>query len=255
MAEVALSLEGKVAWVTGAGRGTGRAIAEGLAALGASVLVQARTAEEVDLVAQKIRADGGQANAIVGSVADPETAERVVDLAMQEYGRLDVLVNNAGISPTLRRSEKVTDEEWAAVIDTNLSGPFYSTRAAGRVMLAQQSGSVVNISSVHGSVGFPRLAAYSASKGGLELLTKTFALEWAGSGVRVNAVAPGYLETRMTEGLRDSDRHREMIRSQIPLGRFGRPDEIVGAVSFLASDASTYVTGTIVRVDGGWTAR
>ncbi|MBC9732349.1 SDR family NAD(P)-dependent oxidoreductase [Nocardioides marmotae] len=255
MTEVGLSLEGKTVWVTGAGRGAGRAIADGMAALGANVLLQARTATEIDLAAEKIRANGGRALAVAGSVADPRTADRVVNLAVAEFGRLDVLINNAGISPALRRSEQVTDDEWSAVIDTNLSGPFYTTRAAGRVMLAQGSGSIVNVSSVHGTVGFPRLAAYSASKGGLELLTKTFAVEWAASGVRVNAVAPGYLETQMTEGLRNSDRHHEMIRSKIPLGRFGRPEEVVAAVAYLASDASSYVTGTIVRVDGGWTAQ
>jgi NAD(P)-dependent dehydrogenase (short-subunit alcohol dehydrogenase family) len=251
----AQSLDGKVAWVTGAGRGTGRAVAEGLAASGARVILHARTAAEVHDVADKLTAAGAEAEAVVGSVTDRASIDAVIDLAHRRWGQLDVLVNNAGISPVMRRSEDLSDEEWASVIDTNLTGLFQCTRAAGRVMIAQGRGSVVNISSVHGSVGYPRLAAYSASKGGVEVLTKTLALEWAPHGVRVNAVAPGYLKTQMTAGLRASDRHADAIESRIPMGRFGLPSEVVDAVMFLCSEAASYVTGSILRVDGGWTAQ
>lgn len=255
MSGFAQSLDGKVAWITGAGRGIGRAVAEGLAASGARVILLARTAGEVRDAADKITAAGGEAEAMVGSITDRASIDAVIDLADRRWGRLDILVNNAGISPILRRSEDLGDDEWASVIDTNLTGLFQCTRAAARVMIAQGRGSVVNISSVHGSVGYPRLAAYSASKGGVELLTKTLALEWAPHGVRVNAVAPGYLETQMTAGLRASDRHAGAIESRIPMGRFGLPSEVVEAVLFLCSDAASYVTGSILPVDGGWTAQ
>jgi NAD(P)-dependent dehydrogenase (short-subunit alcohol dehydrogenase family) len=249
------SLEGKVAWVTGAGRGTGLAIAEGLASRGVAVLLQARSREEVEAAAEKIRANGGQAEALVGSVTSTQAAAEAVRTVMDSWGRLDILVNNAGISPVMARTEELSDEAWSAVVDTNLSGVFYTCRAAATVMLPRRRGSVINISSVHGTVGFPRLAAYSASKGAVELFTKTLALEWADRGVRVNAVAPGYLATRMTEGLRASDHHAQAIRSKIPLGRFGTPEEVVGAVAYLGSDEASYVTGSIMAVDGGWTAQ
>lgn len=255
MTDFAHSLDGKVAWVTGAGRGTGRAVSEGLAACGARVILHARTAAEVNEVAAKIVSDGGEAVAVVGSITDPASIDEVVELANDRWGQLDILINNAGISPVLRRSEDLTDDEWSAVIETNLTGVFYCTRAAVKGMLARGNGSIVNISSVHGTVGFPRLAAYTASKGGVELLTKTLALEWARTGVRVNAVAPGYLATAMTAGLRASDRHADAIEAKIPMGRFGLPGEVVGAVTFLCSDAASYVTGSILRVDGGWTAQ
>ena len=249
------TLDGKVAWVTGAGRGTGRAIAEGLAARGCRLLLQARTADEVLDVRDKLVAAGAEAEAVIGSITDPAAVDEALGVARTRWGRLDVLVNNAGISPTLRRSEDLTDEEWSSVIGTNLTGVFACSRAAASIMIPQGSGSIVNISSVHGRAGFPRLAAYSASKGGVEMLTRTLAVEWAEHGIRVNAVAPGYLETQMTAGLRASDRHSTAIRDRIPLGRFGLPAEVVGAVLFLCGDASSYVTGSTIAVDGGWTAR
>ena len=255
MIDMTQGLDGKVAWVTGAGRGAGRAIAEGLSACGVRVLLQARTATEVMEVRDKLVASGGEAEVVIGSVADPEVVDRAIDTAGSRWGSLDILVNNAGISPVLRRSEQVSADEWSAIIGTNLNGAFYCTRAAAEKMIAARAGSIVNISSVHGTVGQPRLAAYSASKGGLELLTKTLAVEWAAYGVRVNAVAPGYLETRMTEGLRSSDRHAEAIESRIPMKRFGLPHEVVGAVVFLCSDQASYITGATLAVDGGWTAQ
>ena len=244
-------LSGKVAWVTGAGRGVGRALAEGLAEAGATVVLQARSADELEVVREKIVANGGTAEVVVGDVTDEETAQRVTDLATERWGRLDVLVNNAGISPSLERSERISADDWRQVLDINLTGVFLCARAAGRVMLEQGSGSVVNMSSVHGQVGFPRLAAYSASKGGVEMLTRTLALEWAAAGVRVNAVAPGYLETQMTEGLRQSDRWAARLREKIPMGRFGRPEEIGAAACFLASPRAGYITGVTLVVDGG----
>lgn len=172
----------------------------------------------------------------------------------REWGRLDVLVNSAGISPAFKGAELIEDEEWRQIVDVNLSGAFFCCRETGRLMLQQGSGSIVNISSVHGSVGGARLAAYAATKGGVEALTRTLAVEWAGRGVRVNAVAPGYFETEMTAGLRRG-RWRQWLLERIPAGRFGLPEQLVPAVLFLATDASSYGTGATLFVDGGWTAQ
>ncbi|MET7877531.1 SDR family NAD(P)-dependent oxidoreductase [Micromonospora profundi] len=248
-------LQGKVAWVTGAGQGVGAAIAEGLAEAGASVILQSRRMDALEAVRDKIVANGGTADIVAGDVTDEAVAEAVVTLARRRWDRLDILVNNAGISPALHRSEQLSVADWQQVIDTNLSGVFVCARAAGAIMIEQGAGSIVNMSSVHGQVGLPRLAAYSASKGGVEQLTRTLALEWAAAGVRVNAVAPGYLETPMTAGLRSHDQWSRRLRERIPMGRFGQPHEVVGAVAFLASDAASYVTGSILHVDGGWTAQ
>jgi NAD(P)-dependent dehydrogenase (short-subunit alcohol dehydrogenase family) len=254
MTGVIPSLDGKVAWVTGAGRGTGRAVAEALAASGSKVILFARSSGELSDVCDKIVAGGGEAAIVVGSVLDTESIDRVTELAVQRWGQLDILINNAGISPVMRRSEELSDTEWNDIVQTNLTGSFYCARAAARLMIPARTGCIVNMSSVHGLVGYPRLAAYSASKGGMDLLTKSLSAEWAQFGIRVNAVAPGYLETQMTAGLRASDRHAGAIESRIPMGRFGLPGEVVGAVTYLCSDAASYVTGSILRVDGGWTA-
>jgi NAD(P)-dependent dehydrogenase (short-subunit alcohol dehydrogenase family) len=246
-------LDGRVAWVTGAGRGLGRAIAQGLAASGADVVLTSRTPAELAETLAKIEADGGCGLVRPGDVTQQEQVHAIVEAALARFGRLDILVNNAGISPVLVRSELLALADWKRILDVNLTGAFLCAQAAGQRMLGNGGGSIVNVSSVHGRAGSPRLAAYTASKGGLELLTRTLALEWAEQGVRVNAIAPGYFETGMTEGIRASTRSASLIQ-RIPLGSFGIPQQVIGAVLFLASDMSSYVTGTTVSVDGGWTA-
>ncbi len=250
-----LRLDGKAAWITGASRGLGRALAFALAGAGAELLLTARDAAGVEQVAQTIREAGGVAHAVPGSVADDDALAATLAFARREWGRLDVLVNNAGISPSFARAEEVEDALWREVLEVNLTGPFRCCKAALPLLEAAGGASVVNVSSIHGHVAHERVAAYGASKGGLELLTRTLALEWARRGIRVNALAPGYLETDMTSGLREHGRWRERLLDRIPLGRFGAPAEIAGAVLFLASDASSYVTGTTLFADGGWTAQ
>lgn len=247
-------LSGKPAWVTGASRGLGRAIAEGLAAAGADVAVTARSSEDLQQVRLTVTDLERECLVLAGSVSSVADVLESVATIRARWGGLDVLVHCAGISPILKRAEQTTDEEWREVIDVNLNGAFTCAREAGRLMLESGGGSIVLISSVHGQVGMARLAPYAASKGALELLGRSLALEWADRGVRVNTVAPGYFETDMTRGLRGHERSRTRLLDQVPLGRFGSPEELTGAAVYLASDASSYVTGSTLTIDGGWTA-
>jgi NAD(P)-dependent dehydrogenase (short-subunit alcohol dehydrogenase family) len=249
-----LRLDGKVAWVTGASRGLGRELALALAGAGAELLLSARSAAAVEQVAEEVRAAGGRAEVAAGSVAEPADVAAAAATIDRIWGRLDLLVNNAAVSPSFTRAERIGDADWQEVLDVNLGGAFSCCKAALPLLRAAPSGCVVNVSSVHGRAAHERLAAYAASKGGLELLTRTLALEWATDGIRVNAVAPGYLQTEMTSGLRDHPHWGEALLGRIPLRRFAAPAEIVGAIMFLASDASSYVTGATLAVDGGWTA-
>ncbi|MQA08971.1 MAG: SDR family oxidoreductase [Pseudonocardiaceae bacterium] len=246
-------LSRRIAWVTGAGKGLGKAMVEALANAGATVALTARTEKDIQNVASSLRHSGHNALALPGSVAKSSAVDALVKQIVDEYGRIDVLVNCAGISPVFKRSERLTDDEWSDVLGVNLSGTFNCCRAAGAHMLRSGAGSIVNVSSVHGTTGFPRVAAYAASKGGVEALTRALAVEWADRGVRVNTIAPGYFRTELSEGLLSS-KWSDTIQSRIPQNRYGHGDDLAGAVVFLASDASRYVTGSTMFVDGGWTA-
>jgi NAD(P)-dependent dehydrogenase (short-subunit alcohol dehydrogenase family) len=244
------SLSDKVVWVTGAGRGLGREIALGMAARRATVVATSRSATELD--ALRAEADG-TVRAVPGSVADPDFVASAASSIVEELGRLDVLVTMAGISPTVEPSEQVDDSHWEHVISVNLTGTFYCCREAGRHMLEAGTGSIITVSSVHGRHGIPRQLAYAASKGGVEQLTRTLGAEWAPRGVRVNCLAPGYFVTDLTAAYVKSH-HGERTLKRIPLGRFGQTPEIVGAAVYLASDESSYLTGSVLTIDGGWSA-
>jgi NAD(P)-dependent dehydrogenase (short-subunit alcohol dehydrogenase family) len=248
------SLEGKVAVVTGSSRGIGRAIAEGLASAGAAVTVNGRNPEATQTVAGAIAEAGGKSLAVPADVGDATEVERLIDVTVRTFGHLDILVNSAGISPYFKPAETMTEAEWDDVMNVNLKGVFLCCQVAGRVMIRQKSGRIINISSIAGKVALPRLIAYSSAKGAINQLTRVLAVEWAPHHILVNAIAPGYIETDLTKGLRENRVRRETLLRQVPLGRLGQPEEIVGAAIYLASDASSYVTGEILNVDGGWLA-
>jgi len=244
-----MDLSGKVALVTGARRGLGKAIALTMARAGAQVAVNdvADGARESEQVAEEIRALGRKALVVAADITDAGQVQAMVERVVAEAGGLDVLVNNAGITrdtPLIRMS----DEDWRQVLEVNLTGAFLCTRAAARHMI-RHGGAIVNISSVVGLAGNPGQANYAASKAGLIGLTKSCARELASRGVRVNAVAPGFIESPMTDKLPQQVRERWL--SQIPLARLGAADDVAAAAVFLASPLASYVTGQVLCVDGG----
>ncbi|MEL6788308.1 MAG: 3-oxoacyl-[acyl-carrier-protein] reductase [Cyanobacteria bacterium J06607_15] len=240
-------LKDKVAIVTGASRGIGKAAALALVTQGAKVVVNyARSSDAAEATVQEITAAGGEAIAVQADVSQADQVDKLIKTTIEQFGRIDVLVNNAGITKdTLLLRMK--PEQWQAVIDLNLTGVFLCTKAVSKIMLKQRSGRIINIASVAGQMGNPGQANYSAAKAGVIGFTKTVAKELANRGVTVNAVAPGFIETDMTNDLKSDD-----IIKFIPLGRYGKPEEVAGAIRFLASDpAAAYITGQVFNVDGG----
>ena len=241
-------LKDKVALITGSGRGIGRAIALKFAENGADVAVSDVDAPSAEATAEAIRKRGRRAIAVVCDVRDAAACKALVDKVVETFSRLDILVNNAGITRD-KLLIGMKDEDWDLVLDVNLKGAFYCTRAALRPMGKQRFGRIINIASIVGLTGNPGQANYAASKGGLIALTKTVAKEMASRNITANAIAPGFIQTEMTDKLREE--WKEAVLKQIPLGRMGTADEVAACALFLASDLAAYVTGHVLQVDGG----
>ncbi len=242
-------LTGKICIVTGGGRGIGRGMAEGLARNGATVVLTGRTLAPLEEAAAAI---GNGAWAHTADVSKEADVIALRDAVIAKHGRIDVLVNNAGVDPIFKQIDRTSLEEWQNIIDINLTGLFLCCKYLGGAMV--RGGSVINISSLAGHVGLVRSVPYCASKGGAELLTKALAIDWAERGVRVNTVAPGWVDTDLTHKLLEHEVHGQRMLSGTPMGRFGTPRDMAGGVVFLASDASAFMTGQSLVIDGGWTA-
>jgi 2-deoxy-D-gluconate 3-dehydrogenase len=247
-------LDGKVALVTGASSGIGQAIAIALAEAGADVACHCRTAGKSDETVVAIQKTGRRAVPVVGDLAEKTAPNKLAEDTLSEFGRIDILVNNAGM---IRRSPAVdfSDEDWQAVIDVNLSSVFRLSQIAGRTMIENGGGKIVNVASLLSFQGGITVPAYTASKSGVAGLTKALANEWAKHHVNVNAIAPGYIATQNTAALQADETRNRQILERIPAGRWGEPSDLAGAAVFLASPASDYVHGHILTVDGGWMGR
>jgi len=243
-------LSGRVAIVTGGSKGLGRAMALGLAEAGAKVAVVSRTRSLIEETAAEIVKKGGEAIAVPTDMRSEEDVERMVALVAEKFGRIDILINNAGIGGS-RKVVAMTTDEWSNMMDTNVKSIFLAVRAVGKVMIRQRSGKVSNVSSVLGKGALPRSMHYGASKAAIIHMTKTLALEWAPFNIHVNGIAPGWFLTEMTKDQQEGE-NREFLIRRIPFGRFGNPEEMVGLAVFLASDASNYITGDTVFIDGGY---
>ena len=244
-------LSGRVALVTGGSKGLGKTFAQALLSCGADVAIAGRDLGALDEACGELVGDGRAAFGIAADVTEREQVERMVAAVIERFGRLDILVNNAGTNVRKPLLE-LSDDEWDTVLDLNLRGSMLAARAAGRHMVAQRSGRVINISSVLSAVALPGISAYSASKGAVMQLTRALALEWAQANVTVNCIGPAYFTTEMTRPLYDDPERRRFIEERTPMGRWGQPDELAGAVVFLASDAARFITGQTIFVDGGW---
>lgn len=249
-------LKGKAVIITGARRGMGKADALAFAENGAKVVVADISQEECQLVVDEIEKNGGEGLAVKCDVSNEKEVEEMIKKTVEKFGKVDILVNNAGICQ-FKPFLELTEDEWKKTLDINLKGYFFCAKAAAKEMAKQKSGAIVNITSVvmgQIGMGMAGLAHYSASKGGIAALTKTLALELAPYNIRVNAIAPGAIDTPMTASVKEDSKILEQTLAMIPMRRMGKPEEIAKAVLFLSSDDSSYITGSIVVVDGGWLA-
>ncbi len=248
-----LSLEGKIAVVTGGTSGIGRALSLGLAEAGADVIASARRQQQVDETAHEIEARGRGTLRLASDVCDRSSLERLLAATLDRFGKIDILVNCAGKikrTPTLA----VSEEEWADILNTNLTGTFRACQVFGKSMLDRGYGRIVNITSLNSYVALSEVAAYAASKSGVASLTRSLAVEWSRQGVTVNAIAPGVFRTSLNANLLDSTQRGQELLMRTPMGRFGKTEELIGAAIFLASDAASFVTGQTIIVAGGFLA-
>jgi NAD(P)-dependent dehydrogenase (short-subunit alcohol dehydrogenase family) len=246
---------GKIVIVTGGSRGIGKAIAMGFGNADAKVVIAARKIKLMEEVVKEIEQWGGHASYVKCDLTRDEDIYHLVGETVKRYGTIDILVNNSGIGPFLMKSEEVTKAMWEEVIQVNLLAPFLLCREVAKIMMKNNWGRIINIASVGGMVGFQRQIAYSATKGALVQMTKVMAIEWSRRyNITVNAIAPAYIETDLTEGMRSSEKISTNLLQRTPMGRFGDPKEVVTAALYLASESSSYTTGSVLPVDGGWMA-
>jgi NAD(P)-dependent dehydrogenase (short-subunit alcohol dehydrogenase family) len=251
------SLDGKVAVVTGGGRGIGRAIAFGLANAGAKVVITSRKIEDLEATAAEINAAGGEAFALQSHLGKMDEIQKMVDAVLEKYERIDILVNNAGASPAMASVLETDERLWDTVMNLNLKGVYFVSQAVAKIMKAQGGGKIINIASIDAFKPEPGVSVYSVSKAGVRMVTKSFAMELAADNIQVNTIAPGPIDTKMMNSHwfhlspEEAKKAREDMEKTLPLGRIGVPDEIVGAVLYLASGASNYTTGAEILIDGG----
>jgi len=248
-----LNLKGKVAIVTGASSGIGRATAIFLAKAGADVVLAARRIEKLEEVTKEIEEMGQKALPIKVDVTEKQDIEKMVSETIKKFGKIDILVNNAGVLDSKNFLE-IDDESWNKVLDVNLRGYLWTAQEAAKEMIKNKSGKIINIASIAGLGAFPQITAYNVSKAAVIMLTKSMATELGPLGINVNAVAPGVIETEMTEGMLKNPKTVQGFLTKIPLGKTGKAENIASVVAFLASDLTDYMTGTTLVVDGGWTA-
>jgi NAD(P)-dependent dehydrogenase (short-subunit alcohol dehydrogenase family) len=248
-----LSLEGRTAVVLGGTSGIGRTLCIGLAQAGADVVASARRQSLVDGVALEIEKQGRKTLRVASDVTDRDSLERLLDKTLAAFGKVDVLVNCAGITKRVP-SLDISEEDWKSILDTNLTGTLRGCQVFGRAMLAQGSGSIINIASLTSFVALYEVAPYAASKAAVVSLTKSLAIEWGKKGVRVNAIAPGVFRTDLNQALLDGTERGKELLMRTPMNRFGKVEELAGAAVFLASDAASFVNGEVIVVDGGFLA-
>jgi NAD(P)-dependent dehydrogenase (short-subunit alcohol dehydrogenase family) len=249
-----MRLKNKVAIITGASKGIGKAIAIAYAREGARVVIASRSLDMLSTIEKQIKGDGGDAMALHLDVRSPESVNTMVDKTIEKYGRLDILVNNAGISMACP-SENLSLEDWKNALETDLYGVFFGCQAAARAMIPQGGGSIINVTSVYGLVAAPGRLAYCTSKAGANMLTKVLAAEWAAKKIRVNAIAPGYVRTELVDGVIQKGMiSLAAIEKRTPMGKIGESEDMVGIAVYMASDESSFMTGSVVNVDGGWVA-
>jgi NAD(P)-dependent dehydrogenase (short-subunit alcohol dehydrogenase family) len=246
------SLNGKVALITGGSRGIGKATALGFARAGADVAIASRKLPDLELVADEIRGLGRKALPVAAHVARLEEIKNLVQTVNKEFGRIDILVNNAGTSPALSPMLDLEERLWDSIMNLNLKGLIFLSQAVARIMKEHDGGTIINVASIAGFRHEPNIGVYSISKSAIVMATKIMAEEWAKYNIRVNAIAPGHIHTRLGDSIFEAvPEYKKEFLDRIPMRRIGDPDEIVGAMIYLASDASSYVTGTTIVVDGG----